>query len=39
MIDKDYLEQLKKEDYIAWDNLVNDPMVTGTNNGIGFFFH
>lgn len=26
MIDKKYLEKLKKEDYIAWDELVNDSM-------------
>jgi hypothetical protein len=29
MIDKDYLKKLKEEDYIAWDSLVNDPMITG----------
>lgn len=36
MIDKDYLDKLKKEDYIAWDDLVNDPMVMGRNSGAGF---
>ena len=35
MKDKDYLEKLKKEDYIAWDSLVNDPMITGVDDGIG----
>lgn len=29
MINKDYLEKLKEEDYIAYDDLTNDPMVTG----------
>ena len=29
MIDKEYLDKLKKEDYIAYDDLMNDPMVTG----------
>lgn len=36
MIDKDYLEKLKEEDYIAWDSLVNDPMITGGNSDYGF---
>jgi len=31
MIDKKYLDKLKEEDYIAWDDLVNDPMVVGQN--------
>lgn len=35
MIDKEYLEKLKEEDYIAWDSLVNDPMVTGSDSGTG----
>ncbi len=35
MIDKEYLEKLKEEDYIAWDNLVNDPLVVGSNSGTG----
>lgn len=30
MISKEYLDQLKKEDYIAWDSLVNDPTLCGT---------
>jgi len=29
MIDKEYLKKLKEEDYIAWDSLVNDPMIVG----------
>lgn len=33
MSEKEYLEKLKEEDYIAWDQLVNDPMVTGTSSG------
>lgn len=37
MIDKEYLEKLKKEDYIAWDSLVNDPMVVGNDNDDGCF--
>ena len=36
MIDKDYLDSLKEEDYIAWDSLVNDPMVVGSDSGTGF---
>lgn len=35
MIDKEYLKQLKEEDYIAWDELVNDPMVVGSSSGTG----
>lgn len=35
MIDKEYLEKLKEEDYIAWDSLVNDPMVVGSDSGTG----
>lgn len=35
MIDKDYLEKLKEEDYIAYDDLTNDPMVTGHDDGSG----
>ena len=27
MLDKEYLKQLKEEDYIAWDSLVNDPLL------------
>ena len=30
MIDKKYLEDLREEDYIAWDDLVNDPVIIGT---------
>ena len=30
MIDKNYLEKLKEEDYIGYDSLVNDPMITGS---------
>ena len=36
MIDKEYLDNLKKEDYIAWDNLVNDPIVLGEDTGSYF---
>lgn len=36
VIDKEYLEQLKEEDYIAWDDLVNDPMVVGQKSGNDF---
>jgi len=36
MIDKEYLDNLKKEDYMAWDNLVNDPMVLGEDTGSNF---
>jgi hypothetical protein len=32
MTDKEYLRQLKEEDYIAWDSIVNDPMVTGSGS-------
>ena len=35
MIDKDYLEKLKEEDYIAWDSLVNDPMIVGSGGDDG----
>lgn len=35
MIDKDYLDRLKEEDYIAYDDLTNDPMVTGHDDGTG----
>jgi hypothetical protein len=35
MIDKEYLKKLKKEDYIAWDSLVNDPMITGVQTSDG----
>lgn len=35
MIDKDYLKKLKEEDYIAWDSLVNDPMITGIEDDSG----
>jgi hypothetical protein len=38
MIDKDYLDRLKEEDYIAWDSLVNDPMVVGNDSGTGLIF-
>jgi hypothetical protein len=41
MIDKEYLRQLKEEDYIAWSELTGDP-VTGLksdiNNFTGFLF-
>jgi hypothetical protein len=36
MIDKKYLDKLKEEDYMAWDDLVNDPMVVGQNTGGDF---
>lgn len=36
MIDKEYLDKLKEEDYIAWDNLVNDPIVTGGSDDSTF---
>ena len=35
MINKDYLEKLKKEDYVAWDSLINDPMITGSGGDDG----
>lgn len=35
MLDKDYLDKLKEEDYIAWDSLVNDPYLVGTETGNG----
>ena len=35
MIDKEYLKKLKEEDYIAWDSLVNDPMITGGQTSDG----
>lgn len=35
MIDKYYLDKLKEEDYIAWDDLVNDPMMCGSDSGKG----
>ena len=31
-MDKEYLERLKKEDYIAWDSLVNDPQIVGVED-------
>jgi hypothetical protein len=34
MIDKEYLKKLKEEDYMAWDDLVNDPMVVGSDDGV-----
>lgn len=34
MIDKKYLDNLKEEDYIAWDDLVNDPMAVGQDTGV-----
>ena len=37
MLDKEYLDKLKKEDYIAFDNLINDPMVTGSDSNINTF--
>lgn len=30
---KEYLNKLKEEDYIAWDNLVNDPVLVGPPTG------
>jgi hypothetical protein len=36
MIDKNYLDKLKEDDYIAWDDLINDPMVVGQDTGSGF---
>tara|TARA_R110000850_G_scaffold34024_4_gene92281 strand:- start:1028 stop:1204 length:177 start_codon:yes stop_codon:yes gene_type:complete len=35
MIDEEYLKKLKEEDYIAWDSLVNDPMITGSGGDDG----
>jgi hypothetical protein len=35
MIDKEYLKELKEQDYIAWDSLVNDPMITGEDTSGG----
>ncbi len=35
MIDKDYLKKLKEEDYTAWHDLMNDPMVVGQDTGVG----
>ncbi len=35
MIEKEYLKQLKEEDYIAWDSLVNDPTLCGTGGDGG----
>lgn len=32
---KKYLQELKEEDYIAWDSIVNDPYVTGVSDGSG----
>jgi len=32
MIDKEYLKKLKEDDYIAYDDLMNDPMVNGENS-------
>lgn len=40
MKNKEYLDKLKEEDYIAWDSVVNDPMVTGgstDNSGCAVF--
>ena len=40
MLDKDYLDKLKEEDYIAWSELTRDP-VTGLkeeNAGCLVFF-
>lgn len=34
-INDDYLNRLKDDDYIAWDSLVNDPMVKGQSDGNG----
>jgi hypothetical protein len=28
------LERLKEDDYIAWDHLVNDPMVVGQSTDV-----
>tara|TARA_R110000782_G_scaffold124173_1_gene215725 strand:- start:410 stop:577 length:168 start_codon:yes stop_codon:yes gene_type:complete len=36
MLDKKYLNKLKEEDYISWDNLVNDPMVVGQDTSGNF---
>jgi hypothetical protein len=38
MINKEYLDRLKEEDYMAWDDLVNDPMVVGQDTGGDFIF-
>lgn len=35
MIDKKYLDRLKEDDYIAWAELENDPLVVGQNTGGG----
>jgi hypothetical protein len=37
MIDKEYLDKLKEKDYLAWDDLVNDPMMVGSDSGDDFF--
>jgi len=34
MIDKKYLDKLKKEDYIAWDELVNDVYIIGEDKSL-----
>ncbi|MFB9055041.1 hypothetical protein ACFFVB_18315 [Formosa undariae] len=36
MIDKEYLDKLKEEDYMAWDDLVNDPMIVGQDTAGDF---
>ena len=38
MLDKEYLEKLKEEDYIAWDSLVNDPYMVGSGGDDVFDF-
>tara|TARA_R110000851_G_scaffold40951_2_gene102985 strand:- start:1771 stop:1953 length:183 start_codon:yes stop_codon:yes gene_type:complete len=35
MIDKEYLDKIKKEDYTAWDDILNDPTVIGSGGGGG----
>lgn len=37
MIDNRYLDKLKEEDYIAWDDLVNDPMMIGNSSNCSGF--
>ena len=37
MINKEYLDKLKEEDYIAWDSVVNDSMVTGGGSNDALF--
>lgn len=34
---REYLEKLKEEDYMHWDSVVNDPMITGESSDDGLF--